>query len=98
MVHPVLDVHHTGVVPVVEGEHHEHVPPLVRVTNEVKLSSTPSFRDFEQVNGERNPTDDIHSNDTGEQQLKHKQNNYYAIKTRKCRLLPSACRKPLKSF
>lgn len=77
MVHPVLDVHHAGVVPVIECEHHEHVPPLVRVADEIKLSGAPSFRDFEQVDGKCNPADDVHSNDTGEQQLK--QDKYILI-------------------
>lgn len=57
-------------MPVVESSQHEQVPPIVRVTSKVDFADKPALGYFCNVDEECDNDEDIHSDDTRNEDLK----------------------------
>lgn len=66
-------------MPVVQGNENQKVPPVVRVTKEVKLSGEPSFWYARNVDYKGKTGKEIHADDSGNKELQKKNTNYKEI-------------------
>lgn len=65
----------TGVVPMVQGNHNDNMPEIVRVSQVVDLSVKESLWDAGNVEEERQANQEVHASDTRHQYLQRRKDH-----------------------
>lgn len=65
MIHSILNVLDTCIMPIVQGQNHKEMPPLVRTANEIHFTGEESLGEPRDVDEESEAADSVHTYHTG---------------------------------